>query len=370
MENARVALVHDWLTGQRGGEKVLEVFAEIFPDAPIYTLFHFPGSQAEAIERRAIHTSFLQKMPFIKKRYRWYLHLYPMAAELFDLQEYDFIVSSSHCVAKGVIPKPDALHISYIHSPVRYAWNQYFAYFSPKNLGFFSRRLIPPLIHRLRQWDVISTSRVDHFLANSKTVARRIYRYYRRDADIVYPPVDTEFFQPGDHQDDYYLLVSALVPYKRIDLAIAAFNRNGLRMKIVGQGPDFKKLKRTANKNVEFLGFLSPRNLLQVYQGAKALVMPGEEDFGINSLEAQACGVPVLAYGRGGATETVIPQETGFFFPELTVASLQDALDKLQSIAFNKSTIRANALAFSRDLFKEKVSTLFREKWNTFQSKK
>lgn len=370
MENAKVALVHDWLTGQRGGEKVLEVFAEIFPDAPIYTLFHFPGSQAEAIERRAIHTSFLQKMPFIKKRYRWYLHLYPLAAELFDLQEYDFIVSSSHCVAKGVIPKPDALHISYIHSPVRYAWNQYFAYFSPNKLGFFSRRLIPPMIHRLRQWDVISTSRVDHFLANSKTVAQRIYRYYRRDADIVYPPVDTEFFQPGDHQDDYYLLVSALVPYKRIDLAIAAFNRNGLRMKIVGQGPDYKKLKRAANKNVEFLDFLSPQELLRIYQRAKALVMPGEEDFGINSLEAQACGIPVLAYGRGGATETVIPQETGLFFPELTVASLQDTLDKLQSIAFNKSTIRANALAFSRDFFKEKVSTLFREKWNMFQSKK
>lgn len=370
MENAKVALVHDWLTGQRGGEKVLEVFAEIFPDAPIYTLFHFPGSQAEEIEQRTIHTSFLQKMPLLRKRYRWYLHLYPLAVELFDLQNYDLIISSSHCVAKGAIPRPDALHISYIHSPMRYAWNQYFTYFSPDKLGFFSRRFIPLVIHRLRQWDVTSASRVDHFLANSKTVARRIYRYYRRKSDVVYPPVNTELFQPGNQKGDYYLVVSALVPYKRLDLAIETFNINGLKMKIVGNGPDYKKLKKAANKNIEFLGFLSPQKLLQAYQGAKALLMPGEEDFGINSLEAQACGIPVVAYGRGGATETIIPQETGLFFPKLTVQSLQTALDKFQGIAFNKSTIRANALTFSRDLFKKKISTLFREKWNEFQSEK
>jgi glycosyltransferase involved in cell wall biosynthesis len=368
MMNAKVALVHDWLTGQRGGEKVLEVFAEIFPEAPIYTLFHFPGSQVEAIERRTIHTSFLQKMPFVRKRYRWYLNFYPLAVELFDLQEYDFIISSSHCVAKGAIPRPDALHISYIHSPVRYAWNQYFAYFSPDKLGFFSRRLIPPVIHRLRQWDVTSTPRVDHFLANSNAVARRIHRYYRRKADVLHPPVDTEFFHPEDQQGDYFLLVSALVPYKKIDLAIETFNLNGLKMKIVGNGPDYKKLKKSAKKNIEFLGFLSSRDLLQAYQGAKALLMPGEEDFGINSVEAQACGIPVIAYGRGGATETVIPQETGFFFQELSARSLQDALDKFQGITFNKSTIRANALAFSRDIFKKKTSALFREKWSEFQS--
>ena len=370
MENAKVALVHDWLTGRRGGEKVLEVFAEIFPDAPIFTLFHFPGSQIEEIERRTIHTSFLQKMPFIKKRYRWYLHFFPLAVELFDLQEYNFILSSSHCVAKGVIPSPEALHISYIHSPVRYAWNQYFAYFSPDKLGFFSRRVIPPLIHRLRQWDVMSTPRVDHFLANSKTVARRIHRYYRRKADCIHPPVDSDLFQPGNGVGDYYLIVSALVPYKRLDLAIEVFNRNGLKMKIAGDGPDYRRLKKAANKNIEFLGFLSAQELLQAYQGAKALLMPGEEDFGINSLEAQSCGIPVIAFGKGGATETVIPQETGLFFPELTAESLQAALDKFQSIAFNKSKIRANALTFSRGSFKEKATTFFREKWDEFQSKK
>jgi glycosyltransferase involved in cell wall biosynthesis len=370
MENAKVALVHDWLTGQRGGEKVLEVFAEIFPDAPIFTLFHFPGSQVEKIEERIIKTSFLQKMPFLQKRYRWYLPFFPLAVELFDLQEFDFILSSSHCVAKGAIPRPDALHISYVHSPVRYAWNQYFAYFSPDRLGFFSRRIVPPLIHRLRQWDVMSLTRVDHFFANSKTVARRIYRYYRRKAEVVYPPVDTELFQPSDRQGDYYLLVSALVPYKRIDLAIAAFNRNGLKMKIVGMGPDHKKLKKEAHANIEFLGFLSPQDLLQAYQGARALLMPGEEDFGINALEAQACGVPVVAYGRGGATETILPQKTGLFFEALTPDSLQAALDKFQTIPFNKAAIRENALAYSRHLFKEKASALFREKWDEFQSEK
>lgn len=369
MEKAKVALVHDWLTGQRGGEKVLEVFAEIFPEAPIYTLFHFEGSQTEEIERRTIHTSFLQKMPFLRNKYRWYLQLYPIAVELFDLQDFDFIISSSHCVAKGAIPRPDALHISYIHSPVRYAWNQYHAYFSPDKLGFFSRRLIPPVIHRLRQWDVTSTSRVDYFLANSRTVAERIHRYYRRNADVIHPPVDTDFFRPDDRQGDYYLLVSALVPYKRIDLAVQAFNKNGLKLKIVGKGPDYKKLKKTAKKNIEFLGSLSPQDLCQAYRGAKALLMPGEEDFGINSLEAQACGIPVLAYGRGGATETIIPQKTGIFFPESTPESLLAALDKFQSIDFNKSAIRANAQLFAREKFKEKVSAVFRQKWNDFQSK-
>jgi glycosyltransferase involved in cell wall biosynthesis len=217
---------------------------------------------------------------------------------------------------------------------------------------------------------VSSLPRVDHFVANSNAVAQRIRRYYRRDSDVLHPPVDTEFFLPRDKQGDYFLIVSALVPYKRIDLAVQAFNLNGQKMKIVGDGPDFKKLKKTANKNIEFLGFLTPQDLLRVYQEAKALLMPGEEDFGINSLEAQACGIPVIAYGRGGATETVIPQETGLFFRELTARSLQGALDKFQGIAFNRSTIRANALTFSRAVFKQKTSALFHEKWKTFQSER
>jgi len=372
MEKTKVALVHDWLTGQRGGEKVLEVLAEIFPQAPIYTLFHFQGSQIAEIENKEIRTSFLQKFPFLKERYRFYLPLFPLAAELFDLRDYDFVVSTSHCVAKGVIPHPDALHICYVHSPMRYAWNQYFPYFASSRLSFFSRIFIPPIIHYLRLWDESSSQRVDFFIANSRNVARRIEKYYRRQAEVIHPPVDTQFFKPHDwpSEKEYFLVVSALVPYKRIDLAIEAFNQSGLVLKIVGQGPDFKKLKKLGRPNIEFLGSLDPQDLLRTYQGARALILPGEEDFGITSLEAQACGIPVLAYGKGGATETVIPGETGLFFPELKVWSLREALDKLSSLEFNKNTIRSNAMNFSRGIFKEKLSLFLEKRWSEFRGKK
>jgi glycosyltransferase involved in cell wall biosynthesis len=371
LEKIKVALVHDWLTGQRGGEKVLEVLSEIFPAAPIFTLFHFKGSQIADIEGKTIRTSFLQRFPSLKKHYRWYLPLFPLAAELFDLGEFDLIISSSHCVVKGVIPPPGGLNISYIHSPIRYAWNQYFSYFSPAQLSFFPRLLIPPVIHRLRVWDESSSSRVDHFVANSRNVARRIEKYYRRPADVIHPPVDTRFFQPssGNGREDYCLIVSALVPYKRIDLAIAAFNRRGTPLKIVGDGPDYAKLKKSAKSNVEFLGPLSGPDLLRRFQEARVYLLPGEEDFGIASLEAQACGLPVVAFGRGGALETVVPGVNGFFFPELTEASLIAALDKLESFEFNKNTIRANALNFSREVFKDKISAYLEAKWCEFKAK-
>jgi glycosyltransferase involved in cell wall biosynthesis len=370
MEIPKVALVHDWLTGQRGGEKVLEVFAEIFPDAPVFTLFHLPGSQIEAIEKRDIRTSFIQRLPFLRKSYRKYLPLFPLAIELFDFQQYDFVISSSHCVAKGAIPRPDALHICYIHSPMRYAWNQYFAYFSADRLGLFSRLIIPAKIHKLRLWDESSTKRVDRFIANSKTVAQRVRKYYRRDAEILHPPVDTDFYQLGERQGDYYLIVSALVPYKKIDMAIHAFNQKAFPLKIVGVGPDYRKLKKTAKANIEFLGSLPGEDLRKIYQEARALVMPGEEDFGINSLESQACGVPVIALGRGGATETVVPEETGFLFDEPSVKGLSAALDKFRDFSFNRTTIRTNALKFSRDSFKKKASSYFDEKWTEHVSER
>jgi len=370
MEEARVVLVHDWLTGQRGGEKVLEVLAEIFPQAPVYTLFHFPNSQVEEIEKREIKTSFLQHLPFLRKKYRFYLPLFPLAVELFDLQDYDMIISTSHCVAKGIIPHPQALHVCYIHSPMRYAWNQYFSYFSPAKLSFLSRLIIPPLIHHLRIWDESSSSRVDHFLANSKNVAQRVEKYYRRQAEVLHPPVDTDFFQPGKENEDFYLIVSALVPYKRIDLAIEAFNQVGASLKIIGQGPDYKKLKKSAKENIQFLGALEAEELLRFYQTAKALLLPGEEDFGITSLEAQACGIPVIAYARGGALESVVPGKTGLFFPELKVESLLSVLDKFKSMEFNKNIIRENAMRFSRDIFKEKISSYLREKWSVFKDKR
>jgi len=371
MEKIRVALVHDWLTGQRGGEKVLEVLAEIFPDAPIYTLFHFPGSQAGSLEARGIHTSFLQRLPFLRKRYRLYLPLFPLAIELFDLTDYDLVISSSHCVAKGVIPGPDSLHLSYVHSPVRYAWNQYSAYFSPRDLSFFSRLAVPRVIHRLRIWDVASSARVDHFIANSANVARRIMRYYRRAADVIHPPADTDFYTlPAAAPDrSYYLIVSALVPYKKIGLAVEVFNTSGEPLRIVGTGPDFRKLAKRARPNIEFLGQVPADRLRELYRGALALLMPGEEDFGIAAVEAQACGAPVVAYGRGGVLESVIPGETGIFFSDPSPAGLRDALDNFKGMKFNSSVLRSNAMHFSRSLFKERLAAYFEDKWRAFRSK-
>ena len=364
----KVALVHDWLTGQRGGEKVLEVLAELFPQAPIYALFHVKGSQVPELEDRDIRTSFLQRMPFVRKRYRSYLPLYPLAAELFDLQDYDLVISSSHCAAKGIIPRPDALHVSYVHSPIRYAWNQYWAYFSPAKLSLFSRVIIPPVLHYLRMWDESSSHRVDAFLANSKNTAQRIAKYYRRTAEVIHPPVDTRFFVPpaGRTKRSGFLIVSALVPYKRIDLAIEAFNRTGRDLCIVGQGPDFKTLKKMAKPNVRFSGALSPDDLRRAYQSAQALIMPGEEDFGITALEAQACGTPVIAFGRGGALETIVPKKTGLFFPELKVSSLIAALDGFQTGGFKPQAARANALRFSRETFKRKLAAVIEKKWVRF----
>jgi glycosyltransferase involved in cell wall biosynthesis len=369
MENLKVALVHDWLTGRRGGEKVLEVLAEIFPEAPIYTLLRFPGSQTEALEKRDIRTSFVQGLPFLRRHYRRYLPLFPLAVELFDLQGYDLVVSSSHCAAKGVIPRADALHVSYIHSPMRYAWNQYHAYFSPWKLSFLSRRLVPPVIHYLRLWDQSSSARVDHFVANSGAVARRIGKYYRRPADVIHPPVDTGMFTPPDAEPEreYDLIVSALVPYKRIDLAVEAYNRLGRPLKIVGEGPEYKRLRGPAGPNIQFLGPLPAEDIRDLYRGARAFILPGEEDFGIAVLEAQACGTPVVAYGRGGARETVLEGITGLFFDEPTPAGLRAALDKLGGLEFNKSTVRSHALGFSRDIFKEKMASYIRRRWREFK---
>lgn len=365
MEKIKVALVHDWLTGRRGGEKVLEVLAEIFPQAPIYTLFHFRGSQIPALENRKIYSSFLQRAPWLRRYYRFYLPLFPLAIELFNLQEYDLVLSSSHCVAKGVIPRPGAIHVAYIHSPMRYAWNQYYAYFDPRRLSLFERWLIPPLIHYLRLWDVTSSARVDYFVANSINVAKRIERYYYRRAEVIYPPVDTDFFVPSQDtsRDNYFLIVSALVPYKRIELAIEAFNRWPKPLLIIGQGPEEKKLRKMASSHIKFLKNVKDEELRTLYQRAQGFILPGEEDFGIATVEAQACGTPVIAFGRGGSLETVIPEVTGVLFEEPTVEALLEALDKFERLSFNRAAIRQQAEKFSRPIFRHKMIDFLNRIW-------
>ncbi len=365
MKEIKVALIHDWLTGRRGGEKVLEVLAEIFPAAPIYTLFHFPGSQSPPIEKRIIRTSFLQRAPFLRRRYRFYLPLFPLAIELFNLQDYELIISSSHCVAKGAIPNPEALHISYIHSPMRYAWNQYHAYFSAERVSFFSRLVIPLQMSYLRLWDVASAARVDRFVANSRHVAQRIQRYYRREAEVIPPPVDTAFFVPNDNipKQNYFLIVSALVPYKRIDIAIAAFNRLNWPLVIIGQGPEEKRLRRMAGPNIYFKNRVSDEELRLAYQEARCFLLPGEEDFGLVTVEAQACGTPVIALGRGGSRETVVHEETGILYEPPTLEALLASLDKFQGMSFNKTALRRQAEKFARDVFQEKIRRFIEKAW-------
>ncbi len=351
----KVALVHDWLTGRRGGEKVLEVFAELFPDADIYTLFHIKGTQHPSIENRKIFVSFLQKFPFIKTHYRYYLPLFPLAIESFDLTSYDLVISSSHCVAKSAIPSPDAIHLCYCFTPMRYAWDLYHFYFGKKRTSLFKRAIISPIISYLRVWDVASSSRVYFFCADSNYVAQRIRKYYGRESHVIHAPVDTEYFLPKNNGGEYFLIVSALVPYKKVDLAIEVFRNRKEKLFIVGTGPELKRLKKIASSNVIFLGAVSDNELLKLYQNAKAFILPGIEDFGIAPLESQACGVPVIAFGKGGALETVRDGETGIFFREQTVDSLNDTIDRFQNMEFNKSEIRKWAENFSYQNFREKI---------------
>ena len=347
----RVALVHDWLTGMRGGEKVLEALCEQFPDADIFTLFHRRGSVSPAIERHRIDTSFVQWLPFAASQYRRYLPLFPTAVEQFDLDSYDAVISSSHCVAKGAVAPGRSRHLCYCFSPMRYAWDQFDAYFGPGRTSPAARRwLYRPVMARMARWDAATAHRVDRFVAISQYVAGRIARYYNRKATIVYPPVDTSFYHPAEvAPEGHFLVVSALVPYKRIDLAIDAARLAGARLRVVGEGPDRERLMRQAGGSVEFLGWMSDEAVRDEYRRARAVILPGEEDFGIVPVEAQACGRPVIAFGRGGALETVIDGETGTFFAEASAPALAGAFERLSRMTLDSARIRRHAEAFSRE---------------------
>ena len=366
----RPALVHDWLTGMRGGEKVLESLSDLFPAAPIYTLFHLPGTVSEKLEGHPVHTSFLQRAPGIRRHYRRYLPLFPAAIESFDLGDHDLLVSTSHCVAKGAIPAPDAAHVCYCHTPMRYAWDQEHAYF-PRRRGPVARAR-NLVLTGLRSWDVATAPRVDVFVANSSFVARRIRRYYGRDAEVIPPPVDTRFFTPdpgntaaeGDlptgppaPSEPYAIAVSALVPYKRIDLACAACTAAGLPLVVVGTGPDLDRLRRTADPAHRFLGRVKGDELRRLYRGAVCFVQPAVEDFGIAAVEALACGTPVVARARGGVLDIVEDGEHGVLYPvggsedRHHLAGLQGAIDKALQIRFNKLNLRQRAETFSAQHF-------------------
>lgn len=356
----RVALVHDWLTGMRGGEKVLEAMAAPFPEAPIFTLFHFPGSVSEALESHPIHTSFLQRAPGLRRHYRRYLPFFPAAAEDLNLAGYDLILSSSHCVAKGVVAPPGSQHICYCHTPMRYAWDQERAYF-PHRRGL-TARLRGQILSRLRTWDVASSQRVDRFLANSSFVAERIRRYYRRQAEVLPPPVDVGFFTPtegpqaSDGEQDYALVVSALAPYKRVDLAIRACEARGLELRVVGDGPEKNRLQALSQGGTRFLGRVGGEQLRDLYRGARFFLQPGVEDFGIAAVEALACGTPVVAMGRGGVLDIVDSGVHGVLYEDWdSIDSIQQAIDMAREIRFNILDLRQRAESFSTSRFTERL---------------
>jgi len=349
----KVAVVHDWLTGMRGGEKVLAAILELFPQAELFTLFYRPGKLNAQIENRKIHTSFLNRLPFCYRYYRYLLPLFPFAIEQFDLSGFDLVISSSHCVAKGVLPAPHATHICYMHSPMRYIWDKRNDYFRAPWIRF----LVTPFLHRLRLWDTTSSSRVDFFIANSHWIQTKIKKFFRRDAHVIHPFFDAQgFFPQSGDRGDYYLVASAFAPYKRIDLAIKACEQLKRTLFVVGDGQHDHELRALAGKHTHFLGHQDSTALRDLMAGAKALLFPGEEDFGIVPIEAMACGTPVIAYGRGGALETVISGQTGLFFTEPTVESLAETLLQFESMpALWREPCIRRAAHFSKERFQKNL---------------
>lgn len=362
----KVALVHDWLTGWRGGEKVLAALCRLYPAADLFTLVHVPGSVGHGVEDRRIVTSFLQRLPFARTRWRHYLPLFPAAVEALDLTGYELVISTSHAVAKGCRPAPGAVHVSYVHTPMRYVWDQFHAYFGPGRAHPFLRAAALVVAPALRRWDVASTRRVDGLIANSRFVSERCRRFWGRAADeVVYPPVETERFPIAELSAEersprgYALIVSALVPYKHVDLAVRAFARARRRLVVVGDGPELARLRRLRGSlgedaaGVELRGAVEAAELVRLVQRAAFFLLPGEEDFGIAPVEAQAAGRPVLALGRGGALETVAEGRTGCFFSDPSEEGLLAALPEIDRLArdADPQQIRAHALAFDAARF-------------------
>ncbi|RQR48765.1 glycosyltransferase family 4 protein [Burkholderia sp. Bp9126] len=360
----RVAIVHDWLVTYGGSEKVLEEIVECFPDADVFSLVDFVSDRS-FLKGKQVKTSFVQKLPFAKQHYRSYLPLFPLAIEQFDLSGYDLVISSSHAVAKGVLVGPDQLHVSYVHSPIRYAWDLQHQYLNESGLTKGIRSLLArTVLHYLRTWDVRTANGVDMFLVNSGFIGRRVERAYRRDALVVYPPVDIEAFEPCARKDSFYVTVSRMVPYKRMDLIVKAFtSMPDRKLVVIGDGPDMDKVRAGAGTNVTIMGHQPFPVLKDHLQRARAFVFAAEEDFGISVVEAQACGTPVIAFGKGGACETVIdemkPHSTGLFFEAQTIEAIRSAVERFEANITRFSTVncRINAERYSKAEFRRSFLT-------------
>tara|TARA_B110000238_G_scaffold84250_1_gene92662 strand:- start:2282 stop:3430 length:1149 start_codon:yes stop_codon:yes gene_type:complete len=372
------ALIHDWYTVYGGAERCVESFTNIWDDFDHFSLIDdLSDPHRELILKgKKTKNSFIQKLPFWKKKYRTYLPLFPFAIEQFDLSDYELILSSSSSVAKGVLTKPSQLHIAYVYSPVRYAWDLYHQYLKESKLDSGVKGLIAKyFLFKLRAWDFSTANRPDHYIAISHFVAKRIKKVYNKKALVIYPPVDTDSFTLTTETSDYYITCSRMVPYKKIDLIVEAFSKTNKKLIVIGDGPDFKKIKKLASSNVELKGYVEKDEMLDIIKRAKAFIFAAEEDFGIAPIEAQACGVPVIAYGKGGALETIMgvssdenfddKSVTGVFFKEQTSSSLLEAVNYFEKneASFDRKIIRKNAKRFSKDRFekefKETIETLY-----------
>jgi glycosyltransferase involved in cell wall biosynthesis len=364
----KIALVHDYLVQYGGAERVLEAFCEAFPQAPIYTMVYDEKMTNGAFRSRKIRTSFLQKIPLVSSHHRTYPLLMPLAIESFDLGDFDVVLSDSNSYAKGVVTGADTLHITYCHTPMRYAWDNCHRHMREFGYSRLTQRLLPIAVSYLRLWDKISAERPDLYLANSNFVATRIRKYYHKDCEVLYPPVNFEKFHISENIGDYFLMVGRALPYKRFDIVIEAFNKLELPLKIIGKGPEMEHLKKSAKSNIEFLGYLNDEETSRYYSHCKAFIFPSEEDFGITPLEAMASGRPVIAYRGGGALETVIEGETGIFFDRQDFSTIIEAVKSFDPCRFNPQRIREHVSIFDKERFKEKIRQIVEEGYDKFKS--
>lgn len=363
----RVAIVCDWLVSRGGAERVILAIAEMFPQAPIYTTIYNETNLPE-FKKRTVITSFIQKMPLATRKHYLYLPLMPYAVEQFDLSEFDIVISSSHSCAKGIITKPETLHICYCHSPMRYVWDRCHEYFRQYRVPRLLQSRAKKMLHEIRMWDRLAADRADFFIANSNHVRKRIKKYYHREATVIYPPVETERFTLARNEGNYFLAVGRLTPYKRFDILVDTFNELNLPLLIVGRGKDEGRLQKRAGRFITFLGLVPDDELKDLYQRCRAFVFPQSEDFGITPLEAMSCGKPVIAFGSGGALETVIPGKTGLFFEEQTKESLKKAVLEFNALKFDPKEIRAHAECFSRSRFTKELSQCITQEWKVWKT--
>lgn len=364
----KIALVHDYLAQDGGAERVLQTLHELWPEAPLFVLFHDP-KKISSFPKNLIRESRLSKFPLVKSHYQWYLPWMPNATENYNLQGFDIVLSSTSAFAKGIIVPPETLHISYCHTPPRYLWSDRHEYIEGINSNWIVKAFLPQIIFRLRLWDKMSADRVDHFVANSRTVESRIQKYYRRTSDVIYPPVETERFYVSPSLGDYFVAGGRLVPYKRLDLVIKAFNRLKYPLKIFGTGPELERLQKQARPNIEFLGRIDDAAKADLLSHAKAFIHPQLEDFGITPVESLASGRPVIAFAAGGATETIVPGETGVFFYEQTWESLLNAVLHFTPEGWDSNRIREHALKFSAGSFKVSIKKYVEDHYEEFRKK-